>query len=98
MNSSLFCFSLDLKIHLLKKSVNVNKKKVYYTYIYIVFKSEVTLYNDALKAAGYNDELIYTEKVSIKKKTRKRTIIWFNPPWNDKVNTNVARKFLAMID
>ena len=63
-----------------------------------VFKSEVTLYNDALKAAGYNDELLYTEKVNSKKKTRKRTVIWFNPPWNDEVSTNVARKFLAMID
>ena len=33
-----------------------------------VFKSEVTLYNDALKAAGYNDEIIYSEKVNSKKK------------------------------
>ena len=23
-------------------------------------------------------------------------MIWFNPPWNDEVSTNVAKKFLAM--
>ena len=25
-------------------------------------------------------------------------MIWFNPPWNDEVSTNVAKKFLSMID
>ena len=24
-------------------------------------------------------------------------MIWFNPPWNDEVSTNVAMKFLSMI-
>ena len=25
-------------------------------------------------------------------------MIWFNPPWNDEVSTNIAKKFLGMIN
>ena len=52
----------------------------------------------ALKASGYNNELQYTEKTVTKKRSRRRNVIWFNPPWNDEVSTNVAEKFLSMID
>jgi hypothetical protein len=56
------------------------------------------VYSSALKASGNNNELQYTEKTVAKKRSRKRNVIWFNPPWNDEVNTNVAKKFLSMID
>jgi len=56
------------------------------------------VYSSALKASGYNNELQYTEKTVAKKRSRRRNVIWFNPPWNDEVSTNVAKKFLSMID
>ena len=32
------------------------------------------------------------------KRNRKSEVIWFNPPWNDAVATNLAGKFLQLID
>ena len=62
-----------------------------------IFLNEAPTYNLALKNAGYNSELKYM-KNEHKTKTRKRNILWFNPPWNDDVVTNIARKFLNMIE
>ena len=57
------------------------------------------MYSSALKASGYNNELQYTEKIVAKKRLRRRNFIRFNPaPWNDEVSTNVAKKFLSIID
>ena len=45
------------------------------------------------------EELSYFEKPSTtSKRNRKREVIWFKPPWNDAVATNVAGKFLQLID
>ena len=63
-----------------------------------VFTAEAPAYHHALKEAGYDHQLQYTEKPVTKKRTRKRKVIWFNPPWNDEVSTNIAKKFLAMLD
>ena len=62
-----------------------------------IFSNEAPTYNQALKNAGYNTEITFT-KTEHKKRTRKRNILWFNPPWNDEVATNIARKFLNMIE
>ena len=32
------------------------------------------------------------------KRNRKRRVIWFNPPYNKNVTTNIARRFLSLID
>ena len=64
-----------------------------------IFENEAVIYDTALKNAGYDTKLEYTEtqkKQTCKK--RKRNILWFNPPWSDTVSTNVAAKFLHMID
>ena len=57
------------------------------------------MYENAMKIAGYNQKLNHIEdNQSRNKKTRKRNILWFNPPWNDAVSTNVGGKFLHLID
>ena len=33
-----------------------------------------------------------------KKRNRKRNIIWFNPPFNKNVSTNVGEEFLKILD
>ena len=63
-----------------------------------VFTAEAPAYQHALKEAGYNHQLQYIEKPTTKKRVRKRNVTWFNPPWNDEVSTNIAKKFLAMLD
>ena len=43
--------------------------------------------------------LIYTDKKDIKQKRNcSHNIIWFNPPFNKNVSTNVAKRFLNLID
>ena len=53
-------------------------------------------YEKALRESGYkNVSLIYTHKKDIKqKRNRSQNIIWFNPPFNKNVSTNVAKRFL----
>ena len=62
-----------------------------------VFNAEIPLYKSALQTAGFNEDLQYIETQTERKKKRKRNVIWFNPPWNDEVSTNVAKKFLGMV-
>ena len=58
----------------------------------------MAVYNNALRTASYNSNLQYTKKPTIRKRTRKKNVVWFNPPWNDEVSTNIAKRFLAMVD
>ena len=62
-------------------------------YIYI-------LYMQALRERCYkNVSLIYTYKKNTKqKRNRTRNIIWFDPPFNKNVSTNVAKPFLKLLD
>ena len=65
-----------------------------------IFENEKPIYNDALVQAGYPDNSLQyhnNENIS-KKKARSRKIIWFNPPFNSMVSTNIAKKFLMLID
>ena len=57
-------------------------------------------YEKALRESGYKIvSLIYTDKKDIKqKRNRSRNIIWFNPPSNKNVSTNVAKRFLNLLD
>ena len=54
-------------------------------------------YEAALKTAGFNTKLQFTKKQNTRR-TRTRRIIWFNPPYNAAVTTNIGKKFLALID
>ena len=62
-----------------------------------VFNTAKVEYEDALKKSGYNVDLKYTDNKSEKPKTRKRNIIWFNPPFSKSVSTNVAKTFLQLV-
>ena len=65
-----------------------------------IFNDSKFDYVEALKISGYkNVELKYNhEKTKKTKRTRKRKIIWFNPPFNKNVSTNIGKKFLNLID
>ena len=64
------------------------------------FYEVAPIYENSLKNSGFKDvKLIYKSPSSAaKKKGRKRRIVYFNPPWNSMVETNVARIFLRLID
>ena len=69
-----------------------------------LFKSEVTEYNEALRNAGYSGNLEYIHPEHNRtdplpnSRSRKRKVIWFNPPFNDSVSTNIAKDFLRLVD
>ena len=66
-----------------------------------MFESVAPLYQEALNKAGYNHILKYEHEVittNKKARSRKRKILWFNPPYSSSVKTNVGAKFLKLID
>ena len=56
----------------------------------------------AMKTAGYEYNIKCKKQeqntTNRAEKTRKRKIIWFNPPFNAAVKTNIAKEFLKLID
>ena len=67
-----------------------------------IFEEAATQYQEALNKCGYNYKLSYAapanENKSNSTSTRKRNIIWFNPPFSRNVSTNVAKYFLELIN
>ena len=63
-----------------------------------IFYEESAPYQKALEDSGYKEDLKYMAPQPQKKKGRRRKILWFNPPFNLEVKTNVAAKFLKLID
>ena len=54
-------------------------------------------YNIALKNSEFNENVTYISSPS-KRQTRKRQIIWFNPPYSANVKTNVGKIFMRLIN
>ena len=68
-----------------------------------IFNAEKLDYQAALKSAGYKEDLLYTPDRSNHhqrrlSKARSRRILWFNPPYNAEVSTNIGRRFLSLIE
>ena len=55
-------------------------------------------YEDALRESGFKVDFKYTKNQQQKPKNRSRNIIWFNPPFNKAVSTNIAKIFLRLIN
>ena len=51
------------------------------------------LYQTELSRAGYNHKLEYQKPTEAAKRKRHRKILWFNPPYNANLKTNVGRNF-----
>ena len=54
-------------------------------------------YNIALKNSRFNENVTYIPS-PFKRQTRKRQIIWFNPPYSANVKTNVGKIFTRVVD
>ena len=70
-----------------------------------VFEEARPKYEEALRKSGYNDTLQYippqaneSTHNNAENRSRKRQIIWFNPPYAQNVETNIGRVFLGLID
>ena len=57
------------------------------------------VYNDALKSSGYKEKIRYDQNQNQRnQRNRPRNIIWFNPPFSQNIETNVAKSFLQLVD
>ena len=70
-----------------------------------VFNEARPIYEKALKDSGFNESLTYTgprvERNNQQRdasNSRKRKIIWYNPPFSKNVKTNIGQKFLGLVD
>ena len=67
-----------------------------------VFKNAVPQFQEAINKSGYDYTLKFDPTASepkTKKKNRKRhNVLWYNPPFNCAVSTNVGKEFLKLID
>ena len=70
-----------------------------------IFNEATPPYQEALEKSGYHYKLKFkpppnpsNSGPTNKKRTRKRNVSWFNPPYSDNVKTNVGKKFLNLID
>ena len=59
------------------------------------FHRAAPMYQKALANSGYTDKLAYTKpnSTNTSRKTNKRKIIWFNPPFSKSVVTNTEAPF-----
>ena len=62
------------------------------------FDSAAPPYQEALRKSGYNYNLNFDPQPSKDKRSRQRNILWFNPPYNANVATNIGHTFLKIID
>ena len=58
------------------------------------------MYKETLTKSEFNDDIIYNlvleSNNSGRKNTRKRRVIWFNPPYSVNVETNIGKIFLKL--
>ena len=67
-----------------------------------IFMKAKTDYEKALKSSGFKDKIIYNQNENqgkqSKRKRKRRDVIFFNPPYNRDVKTDIGRQFLRLID
>ena len=67
-----------------------------------IFEEAAVHYQEALTKCGYDYKLTYetpdNQTQTNRNRSRKRNVLWFNPPFSRNVSTNVAKYFLDLID
>ena len=62
------------------------------------FNNAAPFYNKALSESGYSETITYVEAKPKKKRSRKRNIIWYNPPYSSNVKNNIGKEFFKLLD
>ena len=66
-----------------------------------VFNEAAPQYQEALRKSGYMHKLEFKpppQGPPPQKRMRRRNVIWFNPPYNKNVKTNIGRAFISLIN
>ena len=76
---------------------SINKRLATISSSHETFSKSTRIYQEALQKSGLIHQLEYQQPTVNNKNNRKRKIIWFNPPYNRTVMTNIGGKFLKLI-
>ena len=66
-----------------------------------MFETAAPIYREALAKSGYDFELKFdpdASKTRKKTRNRKQNILWYNPPYNSSVKSNIGSDFLKLLD
>jgi hypothetical protein len=55
-------------------------------------------YDAALKKSGFNQGIQFSRNPKQPRRQRHRKVIWFNPPYNASVLTNIGKSFLSLLN
>ena len=63
------------------------------------FNSSLPVYEEALKQSGHKIQPLPFERAAGRNKLRqrRRKVIWFNPPYNNRVSTNIGKAFFHLL-
>ena len=67
----------------------------------VEFNRDRDTYHKALSDSGYTETLEFAQNRQTNskgRKLRKRHILWYNPPYNSSVRTDLGRNFLGLIE
>ena len=62
------------------------------------FVKHKNTYEDALAKSGFHAKLNYIPQPTSRRKNRPRNIIWFNPPFNAQVKTDIGKQFITLLN
>ena len=66
-----------------------------------IFNESANEYNEALRKSSYKEKVTFKKKATELTQTgrrRKRNVVWYNPPFNAAITTNLGKQFLMLID
>ena len=66
-----------------------------------VFNEAAPPYQEALRKSGYTHKLEFRpppQEPATQKRKRRRNVVWFNPPYNKNVRTNIGKEFISLIN
>ena len=87
--------------HVTKNTVaEVNKRLSALSSTKEIFDAAKGVHEEALKRAGYKEKLVFKpeEERTGRRRTRRRQLIWFNPPYCMSVGTKIGQRFLNILD
>ena len=61
------------------------------------FNKVKEVYQKALKDSGFEEDIEFKPPTQGRRHTRTRKVIWFNPPYNASVETNIGHKFIGIV-
>ena len=68
------------------------------------FNDSKDIYQKALNDAGYTEQIKYKQEIEkdtsnqVQKRKRKRKIMWFTPPFNKEVKSNITKLFIQILE